>query len=168
MSEALPAASTVELVPKSKAEDRVSVASNWKLVWWRFRKNRLAVASALVLILFYLIVLVPDFFATQDPEATTAKLAFIPPQRPALLTNGRLALSVPSIVGARNKVTLRMEWVTHPEQRIPLALFTRGYKYKVLGLFETNLHLVGPADPSARRVCTCWARMAWAVTNGRA
>ena len=80
MTEALPNASTVELAPKSKAEDRVSVAPNWKLVWWRFRKNRLALVSAVVLILFYSIVLVPDFFATQDPETTQSRLAFIPPQ----------------------------------------------------------------------------------------
>ena len=60
----------------SKDEERVSVASNWKLVWWRFRKNRLAVASMLVLLVFYAVVLVPDFFSNQDPEATDAALAF--------------------------------------------------------------------------------------------
>src|SRR5207244_4097245 len=63
------------------AEDRVSVASNWQLVWWRFRKHRLALASALVLLLLYVVVLCPDFFSTQDPEATEARLAFIPIQR---------------------------------------------------------------------------------------
>ncbi len=150
MAEPLPAASTAELTPQSKAEDRVSVAPNWKLVWWRFRKNRLAVISAVVLIIFYIIVLVPDFFATQDPEITSARLAFIPPQRPALITNGRLGLSVPAVTGARNKVTLRMEWTTDPERRIPLAFFTKGYKYNVLGLFETDLHLVGVATPDAK------------------
>ena len=68
------------LETSSKDEERVSVASNWKLVWWRFRKNRLAVASVIVLILFYAVVLVPDFFSNQDPEATDASLAFIPVQ----------------------------------------------------------------------------------------
>jgi peptide/nickel transport system permease protein len=150
MTEALPNTSTVELAPKSKAEDRVSVAPNWKLVWWRFRKNRLALVSAVVLILFYSIVLVPDFFATQDPETTQSKLAFIPPQGLAFIADGRLGLSVPAIAGARNKVTLRMEWVVDPEHRIPLALFTHGYEYKVLGLFETDVHLVGVADPNAK------------------
>ena len=43
MAEALSSASTVELTQNSKIEDRVSVAPNWKLVWWRFRKNKLAV-----------------------------------------------------------------------------------------------------------------------------
>ena len=63
------------------AEERVSVASSWRLVWWRFRKHRLALASAFVLLALYLVVLCPDFFSTQDPEATDARLAFIPVQR---------------------------------------------------------------------------------------
>ena len=71
MADAAPVVATL-------AEERVSVASNWKLVWWRFRKNRLAVASGVVLILFYVVVLFPDFFATHDPEATEAYRAFIP------------------------------------------------------------------------------------------
>ena len=49
---------------QSKAEERVSVASNLQLVWWRFKKNRLALIAAALLIFFYIIVLIPDFFAT--------------------------------------------------------------------------------------------------------
>ena len=64
----------------SEAEDRVSVASNWQLVWWRFKKNRLALLGTAVLILFYLIVLIPDFVSTQDPEETEARISFIPAQ----------------------------------------------------------------------------------------
>src|SRR5512143_2173796 len=86
----------------SKDEDRVSVASNWKLVWWRFRKNRLAVASTALLILFYLVVLFPDFFATQDPQATEARLAFIPAQGIGLSTQGGLHLTAPAVAGKRN------------------------------------------------------------------
>ena len=55
------------------AEERVSLASNWTLVWWRFRKHRLAMASALALLGFYAVVLCPDFFSTEDPEATDAR-----------------------------------------------------------------------------------------------
>ena len=36
---------------------------------------------ALVLVGFYTVVLCPDFFSTQHPEATDARLAFIPIQR---------------------------------------------------------------------------------------
>lgn len=133
----------------SKAEERVSVASNWQLVWWRFRKNRLAVISAMVLVLFYVVVLVPDFFATLDPEATEAALAFIPVQGISFWDSSGFHLTVPALVGKRNPVTLRMEWKIDGTKRVPIRFFAQGFKYKVLGIVETDLHLIGTADPQA-------------------
>jgi peptide/nickel transport system permease protein len=130
-----------------EAEDRVAVAANWTLVWWRFRKNRLALISAVVLVLFYVVVLVPDFFATQDPEATEAARAFIPLKTIHLFDDGRLAPWVPSAVGKRNAVTLRMEWAMDPSTRIHIRLFARGYAYRILGLIPSRIHLIGSADP---------------------
>ena len=134
----------------SKGEERVSVASNWKLVWWRFRKNRLAVASAIVLLMFYAVVLVPDFFSNQDPEATDAALAFIPVQRISFFDKTGFNPSVPDVVGKRNTITLKMEWARDETARIPIALFVRGYKYKVLDLFETDIHLIDAKDPKSK------------------
>ena len=37
-------------------EQRIFVASQWQLMWWRFRKHKVAVASAVVVFGFYLIV----------------------------------------------------------------------------------------------------------------
>jgi peptide/nickel transport system permease protein len=145
MNEALPGAYPTESATISQAEDRVSVAPNWKLVWWRFRKNKLAVVSAVVLIVFYAVVFFPDFFATLPPHETSAKQAFIPPQRIAFFRDGYL-MSVPAVVGKRNPVTLRMEWTVDPNRRIGIQLFATGYPYKVLGL-TANIHLFGLADP---------------------
>jgi peptide/nickel transport system permease protein len=64
----------------SEAEERVSVAPNWLLVWWRFRKNKLALFSSVVLILICIVALFPGFFSTQDPQESTSRLAFIPLQ----------------------------------------------------------------------------------------
>lgn len=137
---------TLEEQITSKAEERVSVASNWQLVWWRFRKNKLAVASALVLILFYVIVLVPDFFATLNPETTDAALAYIPVQGIALFDSTGFNPSVPALLGKRNPVTLRMEWTLDGTIRVPIRFFVHGYKYNVLGLFDADIHLIGPKD----------------------
>ena len=133
----------------NRAEDRVSVASNWQLVWWRFRKNRLAVLSAIVLIGFYIVVLFPDFFATQDPEFTDAKLAFIPMQGVSFFDGANVGAWVPAVVGKRNPVTLRMEWKVDETKRVPVRFFTSGYKYKMFGLIESDLHLLGLADPKS-------------------
>ena len=56
-----------ELQPVQEKEHRLYVASQWQLMWWRFRKHRLALFSALLLLVFYIIALVPEFFATADP-----------------------------------------------------------------------------------------------------
>jgi peptide/nickel transport system permease protein len=148
MNEALPGASPVEITPTSIVEDRVSVAPNWKLVWWRFRKNKLAVASAFVLIFFYLIVLVPAFFATTDPQATSARSSFMPPQRIALFRGGYF-LSVPAVEGKRNTTTLRMEWAVNGDERIGIRLFGPGPEWQFLGI-TTNVHLFGLADPESK------------------
>ncbi len=149
MAANLPVKETLVSQLVSKAEERVSVASNWQLVWWRFRKNRLAIISSMVLVLFYVIVLVPDFFSTQDPEATEAFLAFIPMQGISLFDSSGFNLSVPAVVGKRNPVTLRMEWKIDETKKVPIRPFVQGYKYKVLGLFETDIHLIGTTDPKS-------------------
>src|SRR4051794_29986437 len=62
------------------AEERVSVASQWQLMWWRFRKHKLAMVSAGVVILFYLAVVFADFLAYSDPETSEAQRGLIAPQ----------------------------------------------------------------------------------------
>ncbi len=130
-------------------EDRIAVASNWKLVWWRFRRHHLAMVSACILICLYLVVLCPEFFSTQNPEQTDARQAFIPVQTLHFFDDG-LNPWVPEIAGKRNPVTLRMEWTTDPERKVHVRFFTRGEPYRVLGLFETDIHLIEAADPGQR------------------
>jgi peptide/nickel transport system permease protein len=130
----------------SQAEERVSVASNWRLVWWRFKKHRLALISAAVLIFFYLIVLIPDFFAVTDPQATDQHLTFIPIQTLHFFDGGRLSPWVPGITGKRNPVTLRMEWTLDGTVKNQVRFFVKGYEYKVLGLFKTDVHLIGSVN----------------------
>jgi peptide/nickel transport system permease protein len=131
------------LPESSRAEERVSVASNWQLVWWRFRKHRLALFSAAVLIAFYVVVLFPDFFAVIDPEETNERLTFIPIQPIHLFQDGRLDPWVPGITGKRNPVTLRMEWTVDETVRNPVRFFVKGYAYKILGLIPADRHLIG-------------------------
>jgi peptide/nickel transport system permease protein len=140
-----PVAATPEVA--LEVEDRVAVAANWTLVWWRFRRNILALISAFVLLLLYLVVLVPDFFATQDPESTEAAHAFIPLKTIHLFDSGRLRPWVPSAVGKRNAVTLRMEWTMDDTRRIAVRLFARGYAYRIFGLIPSRIHLIGSVNP---------------------
>jgi peptide/nickel transport system permease protein len=131
-------------------EDRIAVASNWKLVWWRFRRHHLAVFSAVILAGFYLVVLCPDFFSTQSPEQTDARQAFIPIQTLHLFDDGAWNPWVPAIVGKRNAVTLRMEWTPDPARKVHVRFFAPGTPYRVFGLFPTTTHLI--ATTSTQRI----------------
>ncbi len=161
------------LLSTSQEEERISIASNWTLVWWRFRKNKLAVISTAILLFFVIIVLFPEFFATIDPEHTDARLAFIPVQRIHWLDEGKLKPWVPGVVGKRDPVTLRMLWVTDETQKIYVKFFAHGFSYKVLGLIPSDLHLIGAVDPEqANQVYLLgtdrlgrdqWSRLAYAT-----
>jgi len=70
-------------------EQRIFVASQWQLMWWRFRKHKVAVASAVIVFGFYLIVLGADFLAYADPNVSEAQRSLMPPQRVYWFDDGR-------------------------------------------------------------------------------
>ena len=49
-------------------DQRIFVASQWQLMWWRFRKHKVALASAAVIAFFYMVVIGADFLAYADPN----------------------------------------------------------------------------------------------------
>lgn len=128
-------------------DDAVSVAPNWKLVWWRFKKHRLAFYSGFIVILIVIIAIFPGFFSTQDPSESETRGSFIPPQRIHFWDDGP-ALFFYAVEGKRNQRTLKMEWVVSDEnEKIRLKLFGRGYEWEVLGLFKSNIHLLALVNP---------------------
>ena len=131
-------------------DEAFDIAPNWKLVWWRFKKHRLALISAFVLLGIILIALFPDFFSIQDPNKSSARESFMPPQGISFFHDGSLQVHVKPLKGKRNKTTLKMEWGVDEKRILPLRFFTSGYEYKVFGLFTTDLHLFGVEKPSAR------------------
>src|SRR5262245_43921541 len=62
------------------ATPSVAVATQRRLMWWRFRKHRLALVAGIVLILFYIVAIFADFLAYADPYATDAQRSLRPPQ----------------------------------------------------------------------------------------
>lgn len=138
---------------KKDAAAAVYVAPAWKLTWWRFRKHKLAVVSLWVVVLITLIAAMPEFFATRDPYATSARHAYIPPQTIQLIHDGQLvAPFVYGIEGQRDPRTLRMGWAIDTEVRYPVRLFARGYAYRLFGLIPTDRHLIGFAGASGSEI----------------
>jgi peptide/nickel transport system permease protein len=129
--------------PVMASEERLFVASQWQLMWWRFRKHRLAMVSAVVIAGFYLGVLGADFLAYADPNASEAQRSLMPPQPIYFFDGWRFAPHVYAVKGRRDPVTFKRVYQADTTQKIPVRFFARGFEYKFLGLIPTDRHVIG-------------------------
>jgi peptide/nickel transport system permease protein len=145
MSAEVAAAPTLPVETASAAEERVSVATQWQLMWWRFRKHKLAMLSAAVVAAFYLVVIFADFLAYADPYASEAQRGLIAPQ-PIYFVDpdtGGFGPHVLGMSGKRDPNTFKRVYEPDPGNKIPIVLFARGFEYKLLGIIPTDRHLIG-------------------------
>jgi peptide/nickel transport system permease protein len=127
----------------TRREQRIFVASQWQLMWWRFRKHKVAVASALVVLGFYMVVAGADFLAYADPDVSEAQRSLMPPQRVYWFDGWRFAPYVHGVKGARDPLTFKRVYRPDPEQKVRIRFFAEGFEYRLLGLIPTTRHLIG-------------------------
>ncbi len=125
------------------ADQRIFVATQWQLMWWRFRRHKVAVASAFVVAGFYAVVLGADFLAYSDPDASEAQRSLMPPQRVYFFDGWRFAPYVHGFKGARDPQTFKRVYRPDPSEKIPVRFFAQGFEYTFLGLFPMTRHLIG-------------------------
>jgi len=125
------------------ADERIFVASQWQLMWWRFRKHKLAMVSGAIIIGFYLVALGADFLAYADPNVSEAQRSLMPPQPIYLFDGWRFSPHVYAVRGRRDPMTFKRVYQADPSQKIPIRFFARGFEYNFLGLIPTSVHLIG-------------------------
>jgi peptide/nickel transport system permease protein len=124
-------------------EQRIFVASQWQLMWWRFRKHKVAVLSAAVIAGFYLAVLGADFLAYSDPNASEAQRSLMPPQRIYWFDGWSFSPHVYALKGGRDPQTFKRVYRPDPSQKVPIRFFAKGFEYRFLGMIPMNRHLIG-------------------------
>lgn len=134
---ALPA----EPLAATEAEEKIAVATQWQLMWWRFRKHRLAMLGSIVLIAFYLMAVSADFLAYVDPNESEAQRSLMAPQPIHWFDNGQFKPYVYPLKGTRDPVTFKRVYVPDTSIKVPVAFFGHGFPYKLLGIIPTDIHL---------------------------
>src|SRR4030095_5701080 len=130
----------------TETEETFYRAGQWQLVWWKFRRHKLAQIAMVVLGIFYLIVIFAEFISPYDPQKRFKDFSGMAPAKVHLIdAQGRLSLPfVYALKRARDPVTL---WPIYEEDKsaahYPVALFVSGDEYKLWGLFSGNIHLFG-------------------------
>jgi peptide/nickel transport system permease protein len=130
-------------------DDRVNVATQWTLMWWKFRKHRLALISAWVVLGLYLAAVFVEPIAPYDPEQQDVRSAYQPPTAIHLWdANGTFrGPFVYGVTRKRNLETLSQEYAEDTSKVYPISLFVKGTPYALWGLIPMERHLFGVDDP---------------------
>jgi peptide/nickel transport system permease protein len=128
----------------NEAKRNVEAASQWQLMWWKFRKNKLAVVGGIVVIAFYFIAMFAEFFSPKGPEWYDAQYTYAPPQPVYFFLDGQWSPFVYGYKFERDKVSLKKIWSIDYNKRIPISFFVKGESYRLLGFIPGDRHLVGP------------------------
>ena len=130
----------------SDETDEVFVASQLQLVWWRFRRHKVAILASFVLLGFYLVASFSEFLGTGEPGFSTHEFQYLLPQPVRWFDEGKFKPHVNGVEGYRDPVTRRKLYRTLPDEKLPVGFFVRGFKYTFLG-FRVDRHLIGFSDP---------------------
>ncbi len=133
-----------ELTPE---QERYYVASQWRMMWWRLKRHRLAVVSGVILLLMYFSILVSEVLAPYNLHARHTAFIYAPPQRLHLFHEGEFV--GPFVYGfsyRMNMETLRREYVQDVSKVQPIRFLCRGEEYQFWGLFPARFRLFCPAE----------------------
>ena len=123
-------------------DERQYVAGQWTLMWRRFRRHKAAIASMIVVALFYLVAIFADTLSSADPAKSDEQFPTVPPQRLRFFDDGALRPHVYDLIGKRDLTTFRKVYEPDPDTRLRVRLFGKGYEYRLLGLFRSTTHFL--------------------------
>jgi peptide/nickel transport system permease protein len=127
-------------------QERVFKASQLTLMWWKFRRHRLAVVSAVFLGLLYFMIAIVEFLAPYNLHTRNVDFIHTPPQAIHFFDKGNFV--GPFVYGRDMKLdmdTLKRVYSDNPAKVEPLRFFCSGDPYKFWGMVEANFHVVCPA-----------------------
>jgi peptide/nickel transport system permease protein len=138
--------------PKDQKNKPVS-QGYWSLVWWKFKKNKLAIVGGVILLLMYFtMVLIPEFISPYLLERSSDYTAAKPQAIRFVDAEGKW--QAPFVYGLERKVdtkTRTRSYVDNTSVKYPISLFVKGDTYKLFGFIPMNIHLFGTTstDPNA-------------------
>ena len=112
--------SPAPMVPPATNMDPARLG-HWELFQRRFLRHRLAVGSAVVIIIFYLVALFADFLATADPRQSNWSRATAAPQEIVWTFEGRFDPHVTAQVRTRDPADLSVRYQSSPSVQIGRA-----------------------------------------------
>jgi peptide/nickel transport system permease protein len=134
-------------------DDEIYVASQWQLMWWKFRRHRAALVGAGFVLLLYFVAIFCELLAPYDPEAQDVRFAYSPPTAIRFVDAEGNFHARPFVYGTTRKRdlnTLSLVFAEDTSVIHPIGILVPGPSYKLWGLIPGDLHLFGVASPDVR------------------
>ncbi len=131
----------------SPEQERVTLASQWTLMWWKFKRHKLAVISLIFLGFIYFCAAFAEFLAPYDYQSRHIDHIYAPPQSVRLFHEG--AFIGPFVYGYNytlNMETLKREYREDRDAIQRIRFFCYGDRYRFWSMLEGRLHLFCPAE----------------------
>ncbi len=143
LAEAEPAVMAGSIASLSEDEARFA-ASQWRMIWRRFRRNKAAIIGGVIVLIYYLVALFGDFLAPYDLASRFTQQVYLPPQTVYLFDEGQFR---PYVLAVKTEYDQNLQRIYVPtDEKVYLNFFAEGTPYKFLGIFETNVHLFQGSD----------------------
>ena len=126
-------------------QERIFMASQWRMMWARFKRHKLAVWSGALLALIYFSVLISEFIAPYNMNTRHTDHIFAPPQSVNIFHEGEIR--APFTYGLKytlNMENLKREYGENRSKVNSIRFLCLGDKYKFWGMIEMRFHLVCP------------------------
>ena len=135
--------STKNLEVLEKDKEKYYTATQFQLMWLKFRRHRVAILGMIILSFFLFIMLFCEFLAPYGPQARNSDYIFGEPQKLYFRTeDGKLRS--PFLYGLSTSFDMETMQVVLEEDTslvYPLKLFSHGEPYKMWGFIKADLHL---------------------------
>jgi len=135
-----------DLIDQAEENSIIAIATPRQLMWWKFRKHRVAVFSSIALIFMYLMAIFAGFLSPYDPNAYNASYKYVQPMVFGLVDgegNFTFRPGVYGLIQNRDPETLRTTYETDYSRWYPIHFFVKGTSYTFLQFFEMDIHLFG-------------------------
>ncbi|PDT04183.1 peptide ABC transporter permease [Rhizobium chutanense] len=127
-----------------------AVAGQWKLIWRRFCRHRLALAAGVVIFLIYMVALFAEVLAPVSSQTYDSRYTYAPPQQIRFAGRDAAGQFHPLYVNGYSMkvdpIALSRNYVADPAVVIPIGFFVKGEPYRLWGLFDLDRHLIGPVE----------------------
>lgn len=131
---------------RQEQQEDIFIATQWTLIWRKFRRHRLAMMGTVVVALFYGVAIFCEFIAPQSPTLRSTEYIHVPPQRVHWFGTHGFGPFVYGLDVSEDPRTWRRIYEEDRSVEYRIRFFVEGTPYRLFGIFPSNIHLFGTEE----------------------